>query len=101
MSYERSSHETPKGPQRSAEGWVLFVTSISPHSHEEDVEDIFLDEGCNPTKLILDRDRKTGMLLGYALVEFESKEDAEHAIKECNGKEHLGSEIQVNWAFTK
>ena len=41
------------------------------------------------------------MLLGYALIEFESKEDAEHAIKECNGKEHLGSEIQVNWAFTK
>ena len=38
---------------------------------------------------------------GYALVEYERKEEAENAIAGMNGKPLLGQAVSVDWAFTK
>jgi RNA recognition motif-containing protein len=38
---------------------------------------------------------------GYALVEYEEREDAEEAIKEMDGEKLLGVEITCNWAFVQ
>ncbi|GMH77957.1 hypothetical protein TL16_g07601 [Triparma laevis f. inornata] len=98
-SFERREDETRSGPQRSAEGWVIFVSNIHPLSHEDDLEDLFLPSG-HISKIIADRSRQTGHLLGYALIEFEEKEDAEKAM-EIDGDEFLGEVLKVSWAFKK
>jgi len=41
------------------------------------------------------------MSQGYALVEFTEYDEANSAIKGMNGKDLLGQNIQVDWAFVK
>lgn len=38
---------------------------------------------------------------GYALIEFETKKEAETAIKEMDGQQVFQQEIHVDWAFVK
>ncbi len=42
-----------------------------------------------------------GVVQGYALVEYERKEEAENAIASMNGKPLLGQNVSVDWAFIK
>ncbi len=44
-------------------------------------------------------DRKTGYAKGYALIEYESFEEADSAIKEMNGEEIYEKKVLVDWAF--
>ena len=65
---------------------------------EEDVRDKFAD--CGTVKdLRLDMDRETGFVLGYALVEYGTKSEAEEAIRTLSGTTFMGRAIYVNWAF--
>ena len=65
---------------------------------EEDVRDKFAD--CGTVKdLRLDVDRETGFVLGYALVEYGTKSEAEEAIRTLSGTSFMGRAIYVNWAF--
>lgn len=36
---------------------------------------------------------------GYALIEYESKDEAAEAIERMNGQEFLGKTLTVDWAF--
>jgi RNA recognition motif-containing protein len=36
---------------------------------------------------------------GYALIEFETKEEAAEAIEKMNGQDFLGNSLTVDWAF--
>ena len=56
-------------------------------------------------------DRRTGFIKvlssplpqsqGYALVEYETFEDAQNAIKNLEGSSILGQQIHADWAFVK
>jgi RNA-binding protein 8A len=88
------------GGAKSIEGYILIVTGVHEEAQEDNFMDLFSRFG--PLKnLHINLDRKSGYVKGYALVEYETYEQAEQAIKELDGEDLLGLEIKVDWVFKK
>ena len=88
------------GPLQSIEGWVVFVTGCHEESQEDDLAELFSEYG-KVKSVHLNLDRKSGLVKGYALIEYDKQVEAQDAINSLHGTKFLGKPICVHWAFCK
>merc|ERR1719410_609379 len=100
QSFQSSRGGVKTGPQKSRNGWILFVTGIHEEAQEDDLIDLFSDFGKVLT-FTINTDRRTGFAKGYALVEFQHQTEAQDAINSLHGKKYLDKALGVDWAFVK
>jgi RNA-binding protein 8A len=74
-----------------------LIASISSLS-KDDIRDKFGEYGIIRS-IVLNQDRKTGLVKGYALVQFSERDEAQDAINTLSGSLLLGQRIMVSWAF--
>jgi len=75
----------------------IYVGNLSFDVTEDQLKELFGPFG-QVTEVRLIMDKFTGKSKGFGFIEMPSKEDAEKAIEELNGKDIDGREIAVNEA---
>ena len=75
----------------------LYVGNLSFQTSSEDLRDLFAQAGTVESASVVE-DRDTGRSRGFGFVEMSSKEEAEAAIAQFNGKEFGGRNLTVNEA---
>jgi RNA recognition motif-containing protein len=76
----------------------LYVGNLPYQASEADLQEWFTQAGISADSVTLVRDRFTGDPRGFGFVEISKDEDAELAIRICNGKDFLGRALVVNEA---
>jgi RNA recognition motif-containing protein len=98
------------GPMKSVNGWLLFVSNLSVDGlREKDLAALFADFGSVQALRIYSIrsssrngfDNSSASRLGYALVEFRKRTEAQDAINRLHGWPFRGRALDVTWAFVK
>ncbi len=75
----------------------LYVGNLSFSTSNEDLQELFSKAGTVESANVVE-DRETGRSRGFGFVEMSSKEEADNAIEQFNGKEIEGRSLTVNEA---
>ncbi|MDQ2854701.1 MAG: RNA-binding protein [Acidobacteriota bacterium] len=75
----------------------LYVGNLSFQTSSEDLNQLFAQAGTVESAAVVE-DRETGRSRGFGFVEMSSKEEAQKAIEQFNGKEMNGRNLNVNEA---
>lgn len=98
---EAPSHQGLGRAAQSLQGlWPLFVTGIHEEAQEEDIMDVFSEFG-ETSGIHLNVDKRSGLLKGYAIIGYSTREEAELAIQGMNGKKVLGQSVHVTWCYSR
>lgn len=76
----------------------LYVGNLPLQAAESDLQDWFSQAGISVESVTLVRDRFTGEPRGFGFVEIPDNDDAELAIRNCNGKQLMDRALVVNEA---
>jgi RNA recognition motif-containing protein len=75
----------------------LYVGNLSFQTSSEELQQLFTQAGTVESAAVVE-DRETGRSRGFGFVEMASKEEAEKAIEQFNGKDLNGRNLTVNEA---
>jgi RNA recognition motif-containing protein len=75
----------------------LYVGNLAFQTSSQDLQELFAQAGTVESASVVE-DRMTGRSRGFAFVEMASKEEANSAIEQFNGKEVGGRALKVNEA---
>ena len=75
----------------------LYVGNLSFQISSDDLNQLFAQAGTVESAAVVE-DRETGRSRGFGFVEMSSKEEAQKAIEQFNGKEINGRNLNVNEA---
>jgi RNA recognition motif-containing protein len=76
----------------------LYVGNLPYKVSENDIQNWFAEAGFQVDSVTVVRDKFSGEPRGFGFVEINKPEDAEMAIRACNGKECMGRALVVNEA---
>ena len=79
-------------------GMRLFVGNLPFSADEQQVRELFEQDGRSVTDVRLITDRDTGRPRGFGFVEMGSSEDADGAVRDLNGQDFGGRRLTVNEA---
>lgn len=79
-------------------GTRLYVGNLPFSADEQQVRDLFSQNGRTVTDVKLVTDRDTGRMRGFGFVEMGSSEEADGAIRDLNGHDFGGRALTVNEA---
>ena len=79
-------------------GTRLYVGNLPFSADEQQIRDLFSQNGRTVIEVKLVTDRDTGRLRGFGFVEMGSAADADGAIRDLNGKDFGGRALTVNEA---
>ncbi|EFP76374.1 hypothetical protein PGT21_011853 [Puccinia graminis f. sp. tritici] len=98
--HQKEKEQTAGNAARSVEGWVVIVQGVHEEATEEDLMEKFSDYG-HVMNLAMPLDRRTGYVKGYALVEYETRKEAEMAIKSGTDSKLLDQTLKCDFAFVR
>jgi RNA recognition motif-containing protein len=75
----------------------LYVGNLSFNTSSDDLRDLFAQAGTVESASVVE-DRETGRSRGFGFVEMSTKEEADAAIQQFNGKDFGGRNLTVNEA---
>ena len=79
-------------------GTRLYVGNLPFSANESEVQALFEQNGREVAEVKLITDRETGRPRGFGFVEMENSEHADNAIRDLNGYEFDGRQLNVNEA---
>ena len=79
-------------------GMRLFVGNLPFSADEQQIRELFEQDGRTVTDVKLITDRDTGRPRGFGFVEMGSPEDVDGAVRDLNGQDFGGRRLTVNEA---